>query len=166
MPIYPFDMNKPLQPRDPRSQGVTEINNLWRLIGDPHTEYVEDNPEQLRLALSRAAHFVVRAAQNEPIVGAVSVEECNFGLGVIQRLAVDPEHQGNGYGLDLARRAVSHCVNREFEGVRVEALPSSRGIFSSLGFRVYQQGSDRDIMFLGGSKLSSRSHVRQPEYTR
>ena len=123
-----------------RYDDLLKIDELWRLIGNTHTDFVRDNPETLRSVMDGLDYLVVRDG-NRQIVGAISVLDCKRGgLFKIDSLAVDPLERGKGYARALARGA---------KEIFTWALPASQPLFSSLGFEVYETNDDGDAsMFL------------------
>lgn len=147
--IQPLDMETSLRANDPRVTDIRAVHALWKDIGDDNTGYIADNPELLRAVMSGLDYLVLRADEMSPVVGAVSVMNCTSGLAKIDSLAVDRLHRGRRYGSKLAGRAVEHCVQREYDSITVTAMPSSRQIFDSLGFEVYEtHDSGNTTMFL------------------
>ena len=145
-----FDMETPMDPYDhARHDDLLKIDDLWRLIGNTHTDFVRDNPETLRKVMDGLDYLVVRDDSNQ-IVGAISVLDCKKGgLFKIDSLAVDPHERGKGYARALARGAIELCMDRQAKKICTLALPASQPLFSSLEFKVHETNDDGDAsMFL------------------
>ena len=148
--VSKFDMKTPMDPYDhARYDDLLKIDELWRLIGNTHTDFVLDNPETLRSVMDGLDYLVVRDDSNQ-IVGAISVLDCKRGgLFKIDSLAVDPHERGKGYARALARGAIELCMDRQAKKICTLALPASQPLLSSLGFEVYKTNDDGDAsMFL------------------
>ena len=148
--VSKFDMKTPMDPYDyARYDDLLKIDELWRLIGNTHTDFVLDNPETLRSVMDGLDYLVVRDG-NKQIVGAISVLDCKkAGLFKIDSLAVDPPERGKGYARLLARGAIELCARRRAKEIFTWALPASQPLFSSLGFEVYEKNdNDNASMFL------------------
>ena len=145
-----FDMETPMSPYDhAMPDDLLKIDELWRLIGNTHTDFVRDNPETLRKVMDGLDYLVVRDDSNQ-IVGAISVLDCKKGgLFKIDSLAVDPHERGKGYARALARGAIELCMDRQAKKICTLALPASQPLFSSLEFKVHETNDDGDAsMFL------------------
>ena len=134
MLIESLDMNTPLRIDDARAVDIQAIRDLWQSIGDDNTSAIRSDAELLRTLMSGLDYFVLRRNVGLRVIGAVSVMDCTRNLAKIDSLAVHYEHQGNGYGRELAKRAVDHCVDNGYHGIITTALPSSQRIFTGLGF--------------------------------
>ena len=148
--VSKFDMKTPMDPYDhARYDDLLKIDELWRLIGNTHTDFVRDNPETLRIVMDGLDYLVVRDDSNQ-IVGATSILDCKKdGLFKIDSLAVDPPERGKGYARALAREAIKLCMDRQAKKICTLALPASQPLLSSLGFEVYKTNDDGDAsMFL------------------
>ena len=145
-----FDMKTPMDTCDhARYDDLLKIDELWRLIGNTHTDFVRDNPETLRSVMDGLDYLVVRDG-NRQIVGAISVLDCKRGgLFKIDSLAVDPPERGKGYARVLVRGAIELCMDRQAKKICTLALPASQPLFLSLEFQVYKTNDDGDAsMFL------------------
>lgn len=137
MHISAFDMETPLNTADPRAEDIFAISDLWRQIGDDNLDAIAHNPETLRSAMAGLDYLVLR--DNSPrLIGAVSVLDCRRKLAKIDSLAVHPEHQGQGYGYELARSAVKHCVAHGHKQIITHAKPAAQNLFGTLGFETYE----------------------------
>lgn len=149
MLIHPLDMETSLKTNDRRIADIQAVHALWQDIGENNTAHIADDPELLRSVMAGLDYLVLRREQVSPVVGAVSIMDCMRGLAKIDSLAINRMHRGKGYGAQLARRAVEHCVERQYETVMVTAMPSSRRIFDSLGFEPFEtHDSGNTTMFL------------------
>lgn len=137
MSITLFDMETPLNAADPRTEDIFAISGLWRQIGDDNIDAITHDPETLRSVMAGLDYLVLRN-DSPRLIGAVSVLNCGQGLAKIDSLAVHPEHQGQGYGYELARSAVKHCVTHGHEQIITHAKPAAQHLFDSLGFETYE----------------------------
>lgn len=154
MIIGRFNMDTPLATLDAnRRHDIDTIVSLWKQIGGGNTEQVEHDTEFMRSIMSGLEYIVAREPidDRQKIVGAVSVIDCSNRLAKIDSLAVSPDYQRSSrrYGSKLAETAVDLCWSQGFKQITALAMPSSRKIFSRLGFEpenVYDSGNA--LMFL------------------
>jgi|GEM_PF-6620138 len=149
MAIEEFDMTQQLDAQ--RTRDVLAISELWKQI-PTNAEMVLDgskDPETLRRLMAGLDYFVKRD-DGLWVIGAVSVMMCGFGLAKIDSLAVDPEYRGQGYGTELARRAVVYCDEVGCDEIETRVTPAAQPIFSQLGFSTIEsEASGNATMYLG-----------------
>ena len=142
MAIELFDMSTPLTNGNPRAGDIQAIESLWRLIDNDNPGHMDENPEMLRLLMSNLDYLVLRN-DKQSVIGAVSIADCSknkYGLNLaeIASLAVHPDYQRKRYGSKLAASAVHLCWEKGYQEIITTAMPSSKGIFERLGFKVYE----------------------------
>ena len=101
------------------SEGVQEFRNHE----DPH----------LFLRRSQWNHFILIAATEKEIVGMIETKND----GHITLFFVDGDHQGEGIGRELLKRALQICQRKdpEIKRVTVSSAPNAVKIYETLGFR-------------------------------
>lgn len=154
MSIERFDMDTPLAINDiSRRQDVDTIIQLWKQIGDNSSEHIEHDTEFMRSMMTGLEYTVARKpiADKDRVIGAISIMDCRVNLAKIDSLAVSPEYQRSPqkYGSSLAAAAVNLCWEQGFEQITTIAMPSSRKVFSRLGFEIDEiYDSGNALMFL------------------
>lgn len=104
--------------------------------------------------LATGGQFMVASGEAGEIVGFVGLQKVagQGGVGVLKRMAVIPELQGQGIGSRLCRRIVGWAKAAGFWKIRLSTGNRERamGIYWRLGFRVtgYDQNSNDVLMEL------------------
>ena len=141
------------------------MNKLLKLIGPTRTEFVEDDPDQLRRTMLGPDYLVLRdeSFPRQDVVGLAGILEKSEDLAEIQFLSVDTRYQGQGYGRMLAREALSLCIDRNYTDVEVVVVgESSRKTLEPMGFEIVEEISNdraRLVMSIEPHPVASVSEI-------
>jgi len=98
---------------------VAEKYNLNDRNCPTHPSFCRE--DWIRKAMNRGVQFYYLLHQNE-MIGCVALEEAGAGLGYLERLAVLPEYQKNGYGSRLVRYVLEEAIRRGLDRVSIAVI--------------------------------------------
>ena len=117
-------------------QDYEAVASIWASSGLPYQPQGRDSRERLLQQLEKECCIYLVAEDGGKVVGSLLVTH-DFRKGWLNRLAVDPERQGQGIARSLVRRAEEEL---EARGVRIFAAQihrhnlKSREMFARLGY--------------------------------
>ncbi|MEF8786986.1 MAG: GNAT family N-acetyltransferase [Haloarculaceae archaeon] len=82
-----------------------------------------------------ATHFVAVVATHGSPVGTTRLRAVDEDTVKIERVAVLPDHRGEGLGLRLMERAEAEARTQGYTRVRLHAQSSVEGFYERLGYR-------------------------------
>ena len=99
--------------------------------------------------LERGVHYYILTVAGAA-VGGVGVEQASPVTCYMERLAVLPEHRGNGYGTRLARHAVNRAKEMGAATVGIGIIAADTGLknfYTTLGFEAGETQSFAHLPF-------------------
>jgi ribosomal protein S18 acetylase RimI-like enzyme len=129
----------PFEYRRMRRGEETEVSDLILRVFEEFVapqfsrEGVQEFQNRLFLRRSEWNHSILVALANKKIVGMIETKND----GHITLFFVDGDHQGEGVGRELLKRALEICRRRypEITAVTVSSAPNAVKIYERLGFR-------------------------------
>jgi ribosomal protein S18 acetylase RimI-like enzyme len=87
------------------------------------------------------------ARKNDRLIGFIDVLSDGIADSYLQDLMVHPEHQKNGIGSELMRRAITFLQGKNIKCIQVTFNPEHEPFYRKFGFYIFRAGIiDRDTM--------------------